>query len=54
MVSFLEILIEVYCGEGRHTLTQVAQSRWIWLPREYIFQRMDSDWRGVGEMAAVI
>ena len=35
MVSFLENLIEVDCGDGRRSHSQVAQSRWIWLPREY-------------------
>jgi hypothetical protein len=33
--SFLEILIEVDCGNDYRTLIQVGQSRWIWLPREY-------------------
>jgi hypothetical protein len=37
--SFLEILIEVDCGEYRRPLSQVAESRWILLA--YIFQRME-------------
>jgi hypothetical protein len=35
MVSFLEKLIEVDCGDGRHSLSQVGESRRILLPREY-------------------
>jgi hypothetical protein len=31
MVSFLEKLIEVDCGEYRRPLSQVAESRWILL-----------------------
>jgi hypothetical protein len=37
--SFLEILIEVDCGENRRPLIQVAESRWILLAN--IFQRME-------------
>jgi hypothetical protein len=51
VVSFLENLIEVDCGEGRSSLSQVAQSRWILLPREYFFSAWGSDWHGVGEFA---
>jgi hypothetical protein len=39
MVSFLEKLIEVDCGENRRPLSQVAESRWILLAN--IFQRME-------------
>jgi hypothetical protein len=38
--SFLENLIEVNCGEGRRSLSQVGESRRILL-REYFFQRME-------------
>jgi hypothetical protein len=31
MVSFLEKLIEVDCGENRRPLSQVGESRWILL-----------------------
>jgi hypothetical protein len=31
VVSFLEILIELDCGENRRPLSQVAESRWILL-----------------------
>jgi hypothetical protein len=54
MVSFLEILIEVDCSEGRRTLSQVGESRGICLPRDYIFQRMDSDWREPGRTGEIL
>jgi hypothetical protein len=48
MVSFLESLIEVDCGENRRPLCEVAESRWILLAN--IFSAWSSDWRGVGEI----
>jgi len=49
MVSFLEKLIEVNCGENHCPLIQVGESYWILLLREYFFSAWSSDWRGVGD-----
>ena len=46
MVSFLEKLIEIDCGEKYRSLSQVGKSRWILLLREYFFSAWSSDWRG--------
>jgi hypothetical protein len=51
MVSFLEKLIEADCGERRRPLSQVGESHWILVLREYVFSAWSSDWRGFGAQA---
>jgi hypothetical protein len=42
--SFLEKWIEADCGERRRPLSQVGESHWILVLREYVFSAWSSDY----------